>query len=240
MSCAPCGGASVLAARKSAQMPVHVAAEVHARHHLLPDVAALRVRDRVELVEVRFLRNRRCRRCRFPIRGARPRRARSPTLRAPPASRRHPRRAPTAVKRSRLERTARILRRRGPATRAIVTRAPSIVACHVRVRRERRRARRRLTPVIADTMLPRLDAEDADVPHRVRVVAIARRSADSRTSSPSPSKPGHARGGRVDEIRAVAGEHAHVGDDLSLRRKRGGVAALARLQRRRRRSSPAR
>ena len=44
---------------EAAQMPVHVAAEVHARHDLLPDVAPLRVRDRVQRVEVRFLRDRR-------------------------------------------------------------------------------------------------------------------------------------------------------------------------------------
>src|SRR5689334_21014233 len=40
-------------------MPIHVAAEMNARHDLLSDVAALGVGDRIELVEVCFLRNRR-------------------------------------------------------------------------------------------------------------------------------------------------------------------------------------
>jgi hypothetical protein len=36
-----------LPAQETAQMLVHVPAEVHARHHFLADVAALGVRDRV-------------------------------------------------------------------------------------------------------------------------------------------------------------------------------------------------
>ena len=174
-------------------MPVHVAAEVHARDDFLPDVAALRVRDRVELVEVRFLRNRRCRRCRCPTRAAPPRRARSPTLPSPagvaPAARP---RAPRRDQRSRMARTARILRRRCPAS------APRRHRGAVDRRRRRarsaaaRRARRRRRPLIAATMRRALDAEDADVANRVRVVAIAR-DARIHVLLHHREKPGHAR-----------------------------------------------
>src|SRR6185436_3707339 len=49
----------VVSGTKAAQMTVHVSAKVHAGDDFLPDVAALGVRDRTEVVEVGFLWNRR-------------------------------------------------------------------------------------------------------------------------------------------------------------------------------------
>ena len=67
--------------RQPAQMPIDMAAEMNARDGLLSGVAAFRVRDGVELIEVRFLRESSIRRCRCPTPAARLRFAQCPTRR---------------------------------------------------------------------------------------------------------------------------------------------------------------
>src|SRR5436190_10511852 len=212
----------------AAQMLVHVTAEVHARHRLLSDVTALRVRDRVQRVEVRLLRDGVVVHVHSPLRATGFDARDVPRLetrgRCASGHGSRPERGERLRRHDHLEPVDFELRNLHEAHRH-----PIDLDAQVRIRRECRECRRGHAGELAHDVV-RGAAEDAEVAQRRAHIGVRRDArVDELPHHPCP-RGGGARG-RVDEHTILLDEDAHVGDDLPLRRECGGVAPLSRGER---------